>query len=64
MSRDIADDLDRAAANLKAARLSLTNATEVAQGAAWVAAQSGQSEQSIADALGVNRLTVRKWIGK
>ena len=57
-------DLADAGAKLAAARDNLVAATNIAMGVAWVAVEHGQSEQSVAEALGVTRMTVRKWIGK
>ncbi|MEO7016018.1 MAG: hypothetical protein ABI067_05690 [Leifsonia sp.] len=46
------------------ARHRLEVATEKAANAALDALESGQSEVAVAAALGVNRLTIRKWSGK
>ena len=56
--------LERASADLRAARDCLDIAITRASDAAVEAVESGMSEVRVAAALGVNRLTVRKWLGK
>jgi hypothetical protein len=56
--------LARAGHHLRLARQSLDYAKDDAQDAAKMAVKDGQSEQYVAEMLGVNRLTVRKWVGK
>ena len=58
------DHLASAARILKGARNGLAAATEKARVAAQQAAGEGVPETEIARELGVNRLTVRKWLGK
>lgn len=53
-----------AARGLKAARSKLDRAVEVAREAAIAAHTDGVSESEIARTLGINRLTVRRWLGK
>lgn len=53
-----------AARGLKAARGKLDRAVDVAREAAIAANAGGVSESEIARTLGVNRLTVRRWLGK
>lgn len=53
-----------AARGLKAARGKLDRAMEVAREAAIAAYTDGAAETEIARALGVNRMTVRRWLGK
>lgn len=54
----------RAARNLGAARRHLDTAMAEAAQAAQYAHAAGAPETEIARELGVNRLTVRKWLGK
>lgn len=56
--------LDRAGADLRAARNSVDVAMWHASMAATKAHEKGTPETVIADKLGVNRMTVRKWLGK
>jgi hypothetical protein len=58
------DDLTRAASALRNARVRLAVAMDNARAAAIAAAAAGISEVSIAETLDVNRLTVRRWLGK
>ena len=58
------DELARAGRNLRSARLRLESALADAQAAAIAAAAAGASEVSIATRLGVDRNTVRGWLGK
>ena len=60
----VTTELARAGHNLRVARDKLGDAKDDAQAAAKLAVKDGQSEQYVAEMLGVNRLTVRKWIGK
>jgi transposase len=57
-------DLLTAGRNLEAARTKLEAAKHRAADAAEKASAGGMSEVEIARRLGVNRLTVRKWLGK
>jgi hypothetical protein len=57
-------ELARAGHNLRVARDKLVYAKDDAQAAAKLAVKDGQAEQYVAEMLGVNRLTVRKWVGK
>ena len=56
--------LVQAGAKLAVARDKLVYAKDDAKAAAKVAVDAGQAEQYVAEVLGVNRLTVRKWVGK
>jgi DNA-directed RNA polymerase specialized sigma24 family protein len=58
------DALDDAGHQLRAARSLLDAATEKAKAAAVNAATEGIFETTIAATLGVDRNTVRKWLGK
>jgi hypothetical protein len=58
------DELIRAARALQTARTRLDDAVANATAAARAAAAAGTSEVVIAATLGVDRLTVRKWLGK
>jgi hypothetical protein len=57
-------EVARAARNLAAARSRLEVAMADAEHAAIAAYDAGDPETVIAANLGVNRLTVRKWLGK
>lgn len=57
-------DLARAARDLLVARQRLNTAMVNAERAALIAHASGTLETVIARELGVNRMTVRKWLGK
>lgn len=57
-------DLKRAGRALRAARMIERDAYETARLAALEAAADGTTEVEIAQVLGVNRMTVRKWRGK
>jgi hypothetical protein len=62
---DIIDvDLIRAGEELKAARKAANAAYADAQRAALAALHAGATEVAVADVLGVDRMTVRKWAGK
>jgi len=58
------DDLESAGARLRRSRASLDKAVEVAREAAMRALAEGHAEAAVARALGVDRMTVRKWAGK
>ena len=60
----MSDQMKRAARALRSARSRLAEAYSDAQAAAIAAADDGLSEVAIARTLDVNRLTVRKWLGK
>lgn len=57
-------DMTRAARALRAARQRLDTAMQTAEQAAVAAHQDGTPETEIARTLGVNRMTVRRWLGK
>lgn len=57
-------DLKKAARDLRSARARLQYAMETAQLAALDAIAEGDTEVDVAKALDVNRMTVRKWLGK
>jgi len=57
-------DLQRAGDRLRRARASLAKATEEAREAGLQALAEGERETVVARALGVDRMTVRKWAGK
>lgn len=54
----------KAARNLRAARQRLADAMLAAEREAVRAHQAGTPETEIARTLGVNRMTVRRWLGK
>jgi transposase len=56
--------LEVAAKDLAKARRVLTVAMKQAESTAIAAARGGTSESEIARTLGVNRMTVRRWLGK
>lgn len=56
--------LDRAGENLRAAREAQQAALEAARTAALDAIAHGTPESVVAQELGVDRMTVRKWAGK
>lgn len=58
------DDLQRAGRKLLRARDTVASAMSEATDAAVKAAASGVPEVEIARTLGVDRMTVRKWLGK
>jgi len=60
----MAVDLAAAAHDLRAARAHLQQTMTDAQKAAITAHASGTPETEIARTLGINRMTVRKWLGK
>jgi hypothetical protein len=71
MSKPSSADLDcvdisliRAADKLQLARGEMFYANECAKKAALAALEVGVTEVAVAEALGVNRLTIRKWRGK
>lgn len=57
-------DLARAGRKLRSARKAQQAALEAAKVAALQAIEEGQTEVAVAAALGVDRMTVRKWSGK
>lgn len=57
-------DLAKAARNLRRARSRLDAAMAVAEQATVAAHKNGMAETRIATKLGVNRMTVRRWLGK
>jgi DNA-binding transcriptional regulator LsrR (DeoR family) len=56
--------LARIARNLESARQRLDTVMNTAADAAIAAYKDGTPETQIAEQLGVNRLTVRRWLGK
>lgn len=56
--------LTDAARKLQSARKRLAEAMTLAEQAAVEASNAGAPETEIARTLGVNRLTVRRWLGK
>jgi transposase len=56
--------LAKAARELRVARARLDAAMEAARAVAIAEHASGTAETDIAKALGVNRMTVRRWLGK
>lgn len=63
-AKKMAQALVSAGDGLRSARYVLDGATEAAKQAAADAVAAGITEVYVAEALGVTRLTVRKWIGK
>jgi DNA invertase Pin-like site-specific DNA recombinase len=57
-------DLDKAARALRSARARLDEAMATAEQAALTANAAGVAETEIARKVGVNRMTVRRWLGK
>lgn len=57
-------DTDSAGSNLLTARLDTADAMAAARQVAVMADADGEAESSIARKLGVDRMTVRKWLGK
>lgn len=57
-------ELERAGRKLRSARKAEQAAYEMARLAALVAGDMGATEVEIAQTLGVDRMTVRKWRGK
>lgn len=57
-------EIEQAAADLARARESLRVAMAAAQSSAVGALSRGEPEAAVARALGVDRMTVRKWAGK
>lgn len=57
-------DLAKAARQLRAARQRLDIAMKAAEQAAITAHRDGAPETEIARTLGVNRMTIRRWLGK
>lgn len=64
MTDDAHARLAKAARTLQKARAALDTAMESAAAATRQAIDDGLTEVDIAKALGVNRMTVRKWLGK
>lgn len=62
--RQAGEVLQRAGKKLQAARAAEQRAFESAKQAAIAAFECGAPEAEIARALGVDRMTVRKWLGK
>lgn len=60
----MSSDLERAGAKLRRARASLSTALEKAEAVGLAALADGKPEAAVARALGVDRMTVRKWAGK
>jgi DNA-binding transcriptional regulator YiaG len=60
----VADELTKAGQTLSVARAQLEYAMSNAQYAAIRAVNAGVSESTAAKTLGVDRMTVRKWMGK
>lgn len=58
------NEIKKAARNLRAAREKLAAATAAAEQAAIAEHENGMPETEIARELGVNRMTVRRWLGK
>lgn len=56
--------LAKAARDLRAARARVEAAMKAAQVVALAEYSAGMPETEIAKALGVNRMTVRRWLGK
>lgn len=54
----------KAARDLRQARERLERAIQAAQATAVAMHEDGTPETKIAELLGVNRLTVRRWLGK
>lgn len=57
-------DLERAGRKLRSARKAEAEAYEAARVAALAAVAGGVPEAVAARELGVNRMTIRKWMGK
>ena len=57
-------DLERVGRKLRSARTAAAAALEAARVAALAALADGDTEVDVAAALGVDRMTVRKWRGK
>lgn len=58
------NDLERAGRKLRSARKAADDAYETARLAALAAIADGVPEAVAARELGVNRMTIRKWLGK
>lgn len=58
------DNLERAGRKLRSARKAQKDALEAARLAALDALACGYAEVEVANTLGVDRMTVRKWAGK
>ena len=59
-----AEGLQRAVDSLRRARAALAKAIEEAEAEGLRALAEGEPEAAVARALGVDRMTVRKWAGK
>jgi len=59
-----AEGLQRAGDRLRRARAALAKAIEEAEAEGQRALAEGEPEAAVARALGVDRMTVRKWAGK
>jgi len=57
-------NLDKAGNNLRSARDALQTAMDAARTAALDSIAHGTPESVVASELGVDRMTVRKWLGK
>lgn len=62
--RAVTSELERAGRKLRSARKAQKDAMEAAQAAALDALARGYTEVEVANTLGVDRMTVRKWSGK
>jgi hypothetical protein len=60
----MATELELAGRKLRSARQRLDAAMKTAERAATSAHRAGTPETVIAQGLGVNRMTVRRWLGK
>ncbi|WP_372517221.1 helix-turn-helix domain-containing protein [Mycobacterium hackensackense] len=58
------DDLKKAARDVANARADLARAMDFAARVAVAAHADGMTEVDLAQHLGVNRMTIRKWLGK
>lgn len=58
------DDLERVGRKLRSARKAQSEAMEAGRIAALDALTEGYTEVQVANTLGVDRMTVRKWAGK
>ncbi|MDT5050231.1 MAG: hypothetical protein QOE48_374 [Mycobacterium sp.] len=58
------DQVKKAARDLTNARATLAKAMDFAAGVAVAAHAEGMTEVDLAQHLGVNRMTIRKWLGK
>jgi predicted transcriptional regulator len=58
------NEVKKAARDLTNARANLAKAMDFAAGVAVAAHAEGMTEVDLAQHLGVNRMTIRKWLGK